>query len=202
MTQQPPLTEVLFFDGFDDLDAVGPLEVLVAAGFDARPVRPAGHPVSVRSAHGLELQVADALSDAAELVLVPGGGWLDGAAGVKAQCEGDLPATLARLHERGAVVASVCTGAMVLGFAGLLRDRPAVTNAHAVGHLARFGAEARPDARVVDDGSVVTSGGPAAGLDLAVHLVARFRGDAAGVRAAQRLEHTPVGPVVVTPGRH
>ena len=59
----------------------------------------------------------------------------------------------------------------------------------------------RRDARVVDDGSVVTGGGPAAGLDLAIRLVARFAGEDAGrARGGARLEHEPVGPVLVGVG--
>jgi putative intracellular protease/amidase len=191
-----PLTEVLVFDGFDDLDAVAPLEILTAAGFPTRVVRPAGHPGTVRSAHGLVMRV-DAELGSPALVLVPGGGWLDAAAGVRDQCEGPLPAALAALHEAGAVVASVCTGAMLLARAGLLTGRPAVTNRNALDDLAAAGADVRRDVRVVDDGSVVTGGGPAAGIDLAIRLVARFGGEDAGRDAAARLEHEPVGPVLV-----
>jgi putative intracellular protease/amidase len=194
-----PLTQVVVFDGFDDLDAIAPLEVLTAAGFATRIVRPAGHSPTVHSAHGLVLEVADELSNP-ELVVVPGGGWLDAAPGLRDQCEGALPGALAALHDAGAVVASVCTGAMLLARAGLLSGRPAVTNRNALDDLAAAGADVRREARVVDDGSVVTAGGPAAGIDLAVRLVARFAGEEAGRRAAARLEHEPVGPVLVGVG--
>ena len=193
-----PLTEVLFFDGFDDLDAVAPFEVLTAAGFPVTAVAHPAGPARVRSAHGLEIAIADGLSDAAELVVVPGGGWFDRGPGARSLAEdGSLPARLAELHAGGTVIASVCTGAMLLATAGLLDGRPAVTNRHALAALARLGADVRGDARVVDDGDVVTAGGPAAGLDLAVHLVARYLGAEAGAAAAERLEHTPVGPVLV-----
>jgi transcriptional regulator GlxA family with amidase domain len=193
-----PTTEVLFFDGFDDLDSVGPFEILVAAGFSVRPVRPSGTERTVRSAHGLELTITGELGADAGLLVVPGGGWRDNsAAGVRAQCRGDLPRRLAALHERGTVLASVCTGAMLLAAAGVLAGRPAVTNRIAIDDLRAAGADVLAEARVVDDGSVVTCGGPAAGLDLAVHLVARYRGATAGERAAERLEHEPVGPAVV-----
>src|SRR6201992_2374307 len=178
-----PLTQVVVFDGFDDLDAIAPLEVLTAAGFATRVVRPAGHPPTVRSAHGLVLEVADELASP-ELVVVPGGGWLDAAPGVRDQCEGPLPGALAGLHEAGTGVASVCTGAMLLARAGLLSGRPAVTNRNALDDLAATGADVRRGARVVDDGSVVTASGPAAGLDLAVRLVARFAGEEAAREAA------------------
>ena len=191
-----PLTEIIVFDGFDDLDAIAPLEILVAAGFPARVVRSAEHPATVHSAHGLVLDVPDTLGESPGLLVIPGGGWLDGSSGVRDQCEGSLPAALAALHDAGTVVASVCTGAMLVARAGLLAGRPAVTNRMALDDLAAAGADVLRDARVVDDGSVVTAGGPAAGLDLAIRLVARFAGAQAGQAAARRLEHQPVGPVL------
>jgi transcriptional regulator GlxA family with amidase domain len=196
-----PVTEVLVFDGFDDLDAVAPLEILAAAGFPVALVRPPSHARSVNSAHGLSIDVREPLSADAELVLVPGGGWLDGsAAGVRSQCDGDLPSLLADRHAGGAVLASVCTGAMLLSAAGLLTGRPAVTNRLALDDLSAAGADVRREARVVDDGSIVTAGGPAAGIDLALRLVERFLGADAARRAARRLEHEPVGPVLITVG--
>ena len=71
-----------------------------------------------------------------------------------------------------------------------------MTNQHALDDLAASGARVHPEARVVDDGDLVTCGGPAAGLDLGVHLVGRFLGAEAGAAAAARLEHDPVGPVL------
>jgi transcriptional regulator GlxA family with amidase domain len=202
MTNDPqlPSTRSLVFDGFDDLDTVGPLEVLSTAGFAPALVRPAGTAATVRSASGLQLTVDDQLTfDAApQLLLIPGGGWLDDADGVRAQTETELPALLARLHERGTVLASVCTGAMLLAAAGLLSGRPAVTNRNALSDLAHAGADVRGDARVVDDGEIVTGGGPAAGLDVALRLVARFRGDEVAAEIAAEVEHRPVGPVIVT----
>jgi transcriptional regulator GlxA family with amidase domain len=192
-----PLTQVLFFDGVDDLDPIGPLEILTAAGLPVTPVRPADHPTSVHTAHGLRLELEAVLDDSAELVIVPGGGWLDAGPGVRTQAAGGLPAQLAAMHARGTVIASVCTGALLLAAAGLLDGRPAVTNRRAFDHLAAAGAIVEREARVVDTGDVVTSGGPAAGLDLGVHLVGRFLGTEAGRAAAARLEHEPVGPVLV-----
>jgi putative intracellular protease/amidase len=204
MIETAPTTEILFFDGFDDLDAIAPFEILTAAGF---PVRAVGFPdpEGVRrftSAHGLRIEVEGGIGSAPELLVVPGGGWRDGTpVGVRAQSKGDLPAVLAARHSRGTVLASVCTGAMLLATAGLLRGRPAVTHQIALDDLARAGADVRREARVVDDGELVTSRGPAAGLDLALRLVERFRGSAAAAEAADRLEHERVGPVVVTAAR-
>jgi transcriptional regulator GlxA family with amidase domain len=199
MTLAPPTTQLLFFDGFDDLDAVAPLEILVAAGFPAVPVRPPGHESTLTSAHGLQLTVPTELDDTAELVVVPGGGWIDRSpSGVRALTTTDLPQQLSRLHAGGTVIASVCTGAMLLAAAGLLSGRPALTNHEALDDLADAGADVQRVARVVDDGSVVTSGGPSAGLDLALRLVHRFAGTAAAAGAAQRLEYAPIGLVLVS----
>ena len=191
-----PTTDVLVFDGFDDLDAVAPLEILTAAGFPTRLVRPAGHPVTVRSAHGLLLNVELSLGEAPALVVVPGGGWRDGNGGVRTQATGPLAARLAELHAAGTVLAAVCTGAMLLAAAGVMTGRRAVTNRIALADLAEAGAEVRADARVVDDGDIVTCGGPSAGLDLCIHLVGRFLGEDAAREAADRLEYTPGGPVL------
>jgi putative intracellular protease/amidase len=185
-----PRTQILFFDGFDDLDAVAPFEVLTAAGFPTRAVRPPGAATTVVTHHGLTLAIGDELSlpgpDAPGLLIVPGGGWADGTAtGVRAECAGALPGRLADLHADGTVIASVCTG------------RPAVTHASALDDLTAAGADVRCDARVVDDGNVLTAGGVTAGIDLAIHLVARYAGDDAGRRAARRLEYTPAGGVLV-----
>ena len=186
-----PRTQVLVFDGFDDLDAVGPLEVLVAAGFPASAVRPAAHAEGVLSAHGLGLRVDGELSEDAELVIVPGGGWLDQGSGARDLVETPLPARLAALHAQGVVMAGVCTGVMLLGVAGITQGRRAVTNHHALEQLLGFGADVQRDARVVDDGDLITCGGPSAGLDLAIHLVTRYLGEDAGRAAADRIEYEP-----------
>ena len=205
MPTTTPNTQILFFDGVDDLDAVGPLEILTGAGLPTKAVRPAGHAVTIHTAHGLVIEVSDELDEAAELVIIPGGGWRDDNGGVRDLIDGQLPAQLAVMHSQGTVLASVCTGAMLLATAGLLTGRRAVTNRIALDDLAAAGARVHSEARVVDDGDLLTCGGPAAGLDLAVHLVSRFLGPAAGSAAADRVDHRPVGPVllpVATPAGH
>jgi putative intracellular protease/amidase len=193
-----PTVEILFFDGVDDLDAVGPFEILTATGF---PVEAVGlsESGSVVTSHGLTIRLERALGEDPGLVIVPGGGWRDQSpVGVRPLTEGELPGRLAELHAGGTVLASVCTGAMLLAAAGVLAGRPAVTNRIALDDLAAAGAEVHPEARVVDDGSVVTCGGPAAGLDLAIRLVERYRGPELARLAAERLEHVRVGPTLVT----
>ncbi len=191
MTNAPdsavPATEILLFEGFDDIDGVVPIEILTAAGF---PVRVVGFPPgagAVTSAHGLRIEVAADIGDAPDLVVIPGGGWGDGAAVGRAGAGRDRVA--------GAAGRAACTrdgaGLGVHGGDGAGGGRSA--HRPAGGHapqsrcedLAGAGAEVQADARVVDDGSVVTSGGPAAGIDLALRLVERFHG-AGGGRARAR----------------
>ena len=196
----PPATvAVLLFPGADELDVVGPLEALSVAGVPVRTVvLPGAEPV-VRGAHGLRL-VADGELDASPgVLLVPGGGWLDGRPGVRdLVADGAAARAIAAARRDGAVVASVCTGALLLAAAGLLDGTPAVTNAGALDDLAaRVGADVRADARVVDAGDVLTAGGPLAGVDLGLRLVERLLGPAAAEAAEAELEHVRRGPLVV-----
>lgn len=126
--------EIPIYDGFDDLDAIGPYELLATAGrygapFDVALVHLHGAE-RVVTGNGTVIVPARPLSDAVDLVIVPGGGWRSGEPiGVRGEIErGDLPAAVARLHAGGARVASVCTGAMILAAAGLLDGRPATTH--------------------------------------------------------------------------
>src|SRR3954451_13703018 len=136
-------TEILLFDGFDDLDAFGPFEVLTGSGLETRfvTVEPRDHVVSNGGArivpHGV-------LGDP-DLVLVPGGGWntrSDQGAWAEAR-RGVIPAALRRRHEAGGRIGSVCTGAMLLAVAGLLRGRPAITHHSALDDLRAAGAYVR-----------------------------------------------------------
>jgi transcriptional regulator GlxA family with amidase domain len=184
-----PETAVVVFPGFDELDAVGPYEVLADAGFDPALVTldPAER---VRATHGLQVEPDGTLGDPS-LLVVPGGGWnAGGPRGVRRAIEDDrLPAAVRECHAAGTTVASVCTGAMVLAAAGLLDGRPATTHRGALGDLPET-TEVR-ERRVVDDGDVLTAAGVTAGLDLALHLVERYAGDGAATRAAERIEYAP-----------
>ena len=195
---------IILFDGFDELDAVGPYRVFegaATAGADVTvslvTVEPAE---TVTASHGLQV-VPDGTLDSAtpDLVVVPGGGWNDrDEQGAWAEAErGDIPDRLARLHEAGIPIASVCTGAMLLERAGLLDGRPAATHHGARADLAATDAIVRDD-RVVDDGDILTAGGVTSGIDLALHVVEReFSADIAETVAAE-LEYEPQAPIAET----
>jgi transcriptional regulator GlxA family with amidase domain len=169
---------ILIFDGFDELDAIGPYEVLANAaklGADLHvrllTLRPADE---VTGSHGLHVRPDGHLDGRTDLVIVPGGGWNDRAEqGAWGEAQRDeLPKAVARLHEAGATTASVCTGAMLLSAAGLTRDRPSTTHHGALEELREQGADV-VEARVVDDGDLLTAGGVTSGIDLALWLVER-----------------------------
>jgi len=198
--------EVLLYDGFDELDALAPWEVLssfadVHEGLDAALVTLDGS-APVRAAHGTVVAPHRALSDDVDVLVVPGGGWNDRSReGAWAQAQrGVLPRAIRERHERGAVVASVCTGAMILAAAGMVEGRHAITHHGAIADLEAAGALV-VRARVVDDGDVVTAGGVTSGLDLALHLAERYFGAEAALAAEHELEYERRGTVWRANGR-
>ena len=96
-------------------------------------------------------------------------------------------------HARGAVLLSVCSGAFVLGAAGLLDGLRCTTHWRHAEALAKRFPEAKldPDVLFVDEGSIITSAGTAAGIDACLHLVRRELGTAAATAIARRMVVPP-----------
>lgn len=180
--------EILLFDGFDELDVFGPFEGL-ADSLDTELVALEGAH-AVRSARGLAVGAQARLGERPDVLIVPGGGWLDRAPqGARAEAaRGTLPAAIAERHAAGTVVASVCTGALLLAHAGVLAGHRATTNPQALDDLRAFPGVEVLARRVVDDGDVVTAGAPSCGLDLAVGLLERFGGRGLAAAAVRELD--------------
>jgi transcriptional regulator GlxA family with amidase domain len=192
---------IVVYDGFDELDAIGPYEVFenaARAGADCTTsLRTIDAVEVVEASHGLRVEPDGRLADAEpDLLVVPGGGWNDrGAAGAWAEAErGAIPDAVAAAHDAGATVAGVCTGGMLLARAGVTDGRPAVTHAGALEDLRATPAEV-VEARVVDDDDVLTAGGVTSGLDLAVHLVEREFGDDVAEQVRTEMEYESRGSV-------
>lgn len=208
---------IIIFDGFDNLDAIGPFEVFNHARSFGADINVGLYTLTsqevVRSSHGLRIKpdgvlrkVGDDQShsanrtdrpvDAPDIVVVPGGGWKDKSeVGTWREAErGSIPEEISRLYDRGSTIASVCTGGMLLARAGLISDRPAVTHHDALEDLSDSGAEV-VETRVVDAGDIITAGGIMSGIDLALHLVRREVSAAIAERVAAQLEYEPRGTV-------
>jgi transcriptional regulator GlxA family with amidase domain len=192
---------VVVFDGFDELDAIGPLEVLRnaakgGADLEVELVTLDGT-AEVTGSHGLRVRPDGRLDpERTELLVVPGGGWNDRTPeGARAEAErGELPAAIAAASRAGALVATVCTGAMLATAAGLTQGRPAVTHHGALGDLQSAGAKVI-EARVVDDGDLVTAGGVTSGIDMALWLVERHFGAELADAVAAEMEYPRQGEV-------
>lgn len=186
--------DVLLFEGFDELDAIGPYEVFRIANrhggeIDARTVtlEPTDR-VEARS--GLRVEPDGTPAPAPGALLVPGGGWNDpDVPGVRREYDrGEIPELIAERFDSGSVVASVCTGSLLLAGAGVLKGRPAATHHTARDDLAAMGVDIR-ESRFVDDGRVLTAGGITSGLDLALHIVERECGSETAEGVADELEY-------------
>lgn len=186
--------QIALFDGFDELDAIGPYEVLDNAARQGAALTvelvALAETETVTANHGLRVEPNGTLTEP-DVLIVPGGGWNDDRGGAREQVtQGDLPEAVAELHEDGTTVASVCTGGMILAHAGVLDGRSATTHAGAIEELrTSFSSVDVRDERVVDSGSVLTCGGVTSGLDLSLHLVERLADEATADRVATTIEY-------------
>ncbi|HEX3630131.1 MAG TPA: DJ-1/PfpI family protein [Candidatus Dormibacteraeota bacterium] len=191
---------IVLYQGFDELDAIAPFEVFRhasrhGADIDVKLVTLDGAE-EVTASGGLRIHPDGLLSGRPDLVLVPGGRWGDRSApGARAEVmRGDLPQRLRELKADGAIMATVCTGAMLAAAAGLTAGRPATTHHSALDDLRASGARVI-DARVVDDGDLITAGGITSGLDLALWIVEREFGSKLANEVAETMEYRRTGDV-------
>ncbi|HEY0011756.1 MAG TPA: transcriptional regulator FtrA [Allosphingosinicella sp.] len=144
---------------------------------------------SIRAAGGLTVTVARSLDVLEEADTIVISGWR----GIDSPVPEALAEGLRAAHRRGARIASICSGAFVLAAAGLLDGRRATTHWRYTEALAaRFPrVRVEPDVLYIDEGSIVTSAGSAAGLDMMLHLVRRDRGAKICNAVARRLVIPP-----------
>lgn len=175
---------ILAFDGMTALDAVGPAQVLAfLPGASLRWTSAAPGPQ--RTDAGTSIVAPHSLADvpAPDIVVVPGG--LD----VRpVMADGRVLDWLRAAHVTTRWTTSVCTGALVLGAAGLLKGRRATTHWAMVDRLAKLGATAVSE-RVVVDGKIVTAAGVSAGIDMALAVIAKLFGEKTGDELALATEY-------------
>ncbi len=199
---QPVVTKhigILLFDDVEELDAVGPWEILAnwtltypQDGWTVSFVSRDGQPV--RASKGLVLGAHHSFADVPPMrvLLHPGG------QGTRTLMRDEDHVAWVR-GQRATVplMTSVCTGALVYATAGVLARRPATTHWQSLELLHELDPSIDVDdtARFVDDGDVITSAGVSAGIDMALHLVARLAG-ADRARAVRRdVQYDPQPPV-------
>lgn len=194
----PKQIGILLFDGVEELDAVGPWEVLAywtchfpEDGYAACCVSRDGRPVTAAKSLVLGAHHSIAQAPALEVLVHPGG------AGTRTLLHDQDH--LAWVRARRATVplmTSVCTGALVYAAAGLLRGRPATTHWAALDELRGLDAsvQVREHDRWVDDGNLITAAGVSAGIDMALHLVVRLAGADRAREVRRAIEYDPQPP--------
>ena len=149
-------------------------------GIEAGPLKAAGG-LTVSVDHGLEVLVE------ADLIIVPG--WRS----IDAEVPRELVDALCAAHRRGARIMSLCSGVAVLAATGLLRHRHATTHWRYVASISNRYPDINFDADVlyIDEGSLLTAAGSAAGIDLCLHVVRGDFGAEAANSVARRLVLPP-----------
>jgi transcriptional regulator GlxA family with amidase domain len=190
---------LLLFDGVEEMDAVGPWEVLAywtqqhpEDGWNISCLSAGG--ADVIGAKNLRLGADHSVDDAPALdVLIHPGGL--GARRLLSD-----PAHLDWIRAQRASVplmASVCTGSLVYAAAGMLTCRRATTHWASLNMLSELDPTVITDvdARFVDDGDLITSAGVSAGIDMALHLVARLAGTERAQAVRRGIQYDPRHPV-------
>jgi transcriptional regulator GlxA family with amidase domain len=188
---------IAVFEGAEELDFAGPWEVLTAWRFlypdDVEVVMVGESSAPVTCAKGMRV-VADTSWDElgdVDILVYPGG------RGTRIQLGDEkVRARLRTLKERGTLMTSVCTGALVYADAGLLDGRPVATHWSGFDELLPLGRDItpRPDDRFVDSGDVITAAGVSAGIDMALHLVGRLGSPEKAREVRRYIQYDPQPP--------
>ena len=182
-------TGFVIFPNLTQLDFTGPLQVLARLPNSTVHIV-AGTLDPVPSDCGLSLVPTATFEDCGQLdlICVPGG------AGVARAMADPETVDFVRRQAAGArYVTSVCTGAFILGAAGLLRGRRATTHWAYTDLLALVGATYEK-ARIVTDGNLITAAGVSSGIDFALHVVATIAGEEAAQMVQLGIEYDPAPP--------
>ena len=187
------------FEGAEELDWAGPWEVLAAWShqwpddeIDVFTIARSREPVTC--AKGLRVLPDHSWESAPprDVLVYPGG------RGTRRELKDEVVLRWLRdERQRGTLMTSVCTGALVYAAAGLLRDRPATTYWSELGLLGELdpSIDVRADDRFVDSGEIVTAAGVSAGIDMALHLVARLHSVERAKQVRRYIQYDPAPPV-------
>ncbi len=185
---------VVLYPGLTALDLAGPVQVLTELERFApryRTVVVGAHTEPMATDLPLQL-VADrtfAEVPRPDVLVVPGGR----IGTIRAMSDAGVRAYVHAAADSADVVGSVCTGSLILGAVGLLQGRQATTNWFFAGVLEPLGATYHRQ-RWIEDGTVTMSAGVSAGIDWALHLVARLTDEATARRVQLALDYDPQPP--------
>lgn len=184
---------ILIFDDVEVLDFCGPFEVFGVTGRDENPqpfsvftVAEGARPIAARN--GLNVHPRYTFDDAppADVLVVPGG------RGTRREMHNArLVAWVKSQAAAAEIVLSVCTGALILGQAGLLDGLSAATHHGAIELLRQTAprCSVQPERRFVDNGRIITSAGISAGIDAALHVTGKLLGVATAEATAAYMEY-------------
>lgn len=189
---------IFLFDEAEELDWAGPWEVLATwMSFwpdEAKVFTVAQNPGTITCAKGLRVLPDHTWAGAPpfETLVYPGGQGTRAHLGNK-----EIRAWIEEAKGKGTLMTSVCTGSLVYADAGLLDGRPATTHWASLDLLEELGTsiDVRPDERFVDDGDVITAAGVSAGIDMALHLVARLHSTERAKEVRRYIQYDPQPPV-------
>jgi transcriptional regulator GlxA family with amidase domain len=186
-------TAILIFDEVEVLDFAGPFEVFSVTGrrrklepFDVYTVAERSSPVQARNGLSINPRYSFADAPAPDILVIPGG------YGTRREMKNPMMLEwITRVAPQCELVLSVCTGALILGAAGLLEGRAATTHFMAFTELRAVapGAEIREGVRIVDNGNLILSAGVSAGIDMSLHVVARLLGAEVARETATYMEY-------------
>ena len=186
---------IFLFDGVDELDFVGPLNVFSYAsgwGRNGTVLTIGRHACSMQGVNGLRFEAQYVMDDApmTDVLVVPGG--------LGTQELSIDEAVLGWLRERAASarwICSVCTGSFVLQAAGLTRGRNITTHSKMLEQLRSHGGDhVVGDKRFVPDDKIVTAAGVSAGIDMALWVVGQLYGEAHAKAVRASLDYDPAPP--------
>lgn len=186
-------TAIVIFDEVEVLDFAGPFEVFSVTGrrsklepFDVYTVAERLAPVAARNGLSINPRYSFADCPPPDILVVPGG------FGTRREMKNPVMLEwIARTAPACELTLSVCTGALVLGAAGLLAGREATTHFMAFDELRAVAPTAivREDHRIVDNGNIILSAGVSAGIDMSLHVVARLLGADVARETARYMEY-------------
>jgi transcriptional regulator GlxA family with amidase domain len=182
---------ILLYPGVTALDVVGPYEVLWRmpnveirlVGKEVGPVATEGGPLLLGVTHTL------AETPSPDLVLVPGGTTTP-----SQMVDDEVLEWLRQTHKTTTWTASVCTGSLILGSAGILKGLPATSHWYKMSVLKIMGAKPQPDERIVHSGKIATAAGVSAGIDLALWLAGEIAGREQAEAIQLTIEYDPHPP--------